>query len=335
MYRFYTILITLVLMNCKAIGPTKVNGVSFVASHEGVNSDNITPILDIAAGHASVMPYGFIREPETPEIIFDSDWQMFGETLSGSRQYIEVLHEHGIQVMLKPQLWVWRGVFTGNLKMKTESEWKILEKNYTDFILNYASLAQETGVDLFCIGTELESFVQARPDYWFSLIEQIRTRYKGRLTYAANWDEYQGVPFWEKLDFIGVDAYFPLSDKQTPSVSELRKAWTPWKAELKALTTRFQKPVLFTEYGYRSVDFAARKPWQADAVEGQVNLDAQANANRAILEEFWDETWFSGGFIWKWFVNHPLSGGSNDNRFTPQNKPSQQILKRFYSRSSQ
>jgi hypothetical protein len=236
--------------------------------------------------------------------------------------------------MLKPQLWVWRGVFTGNLKMKTETDWKTLEKSYSDFILNFASLAQETGVDIFCIGTELESFVQARPDYWINLIDQIKNRFQGKLTYAANWDEYLRVPFWDKLDFIGVDAYFPLSEQQTPSIPELRKAWTPWKTELKDLSSQIQKPVLFTEFGYRSVDFAARKPWQADAVEGKVNLEAQANANQAILEEFWQEPWFSGGFIWKWFTNHPLSGGSNDNRFTPQNKPAQEILKRFYSRGS-
>lgn len=334
MYRFTTILIAVVLLNCRAVDTSKVNGVSFVASHEGVSTHNITPVLNIAAGHASVMPYGFIREPETPQIIFDSDWQMFGETSSGSRQYIEELHEHGVRVMLKPQLWVWRGVFTGNLKMKTETDWKTLEKSYSDFILNFASLAQETGVDIFCIGTELESFVQARPDYWINLIDQIKNRFQGKLTYAANWDEYLRVPFWDKLDFIGVDAYFPLSEQQTPSIPELRKAWTPWKTELKDLSSQIQKPVLFTEFGYRSVDFAARKPWQADAVEGKVNLEAQANANQAILEEFWQEPWFSGGFIWKWFTNHPLSGGSNDNRFTPQNKPAQEILKRFYSRGS-
>ena len=332
MYRFTTILIAVVLLNCRAVDTAKVNGVSFVASHEGVSTHNITPVLNIAAGHASVMPYGFIREPETPQIIFDSDWQMFGETSSGSRQYIEELHEHGVRVMLKPQLWVWRGVFTGNLKMKTETDWKTLEKSYSDFILNFASLAQETGVDIFCIGTELESFVQARPVYWINLIDQIKNRFQGKLTYAANWDEYLRVPFWDKLDFIGVDAYFPLSEQQTPSIPELRKAWIPWKTELKDLSSQIQKPVLFTEFGYRSVDFAARKPWQADAVEGKVNLEAQANANQAILEEFWQEPWFSGGFIWKWFTNHPLSGGSNDNRFTPQNKPAQEILKRFYSR---
>ena len=323
----------LLLIGCKSAAPIKVNGVSFVASHEAVSQAHIAPILDIHASYASVMPYGFIPEPETPEIFFNTERQMFGETKAGAKQYIELLHSNGIRVMLKPQLWIWRGLFTGNLEMQSESDWVLLEQNYADFILTYADLAAETGVDLFCVGTELKAFVKARPKFWAELIGQIRERFSGDLTYASNWDEYGDVPFWNELDFIGIDAYFPLSDQRTPSVDTLRKAWIPWKTKIQDLVTRTKRPVLFTEYGYRSVDHTARRPWEADRIPGKINLEAQANANRAILETFWNEPWFAGGFVWKWFINHPVSGGSSDNRFTPQNKPAEQVLRTYYRSS--
>jgi hypothetical protein len=47
----------------------------------------------------------------------------------------------------------------------------------------------------------------------------------GKLTYAANWDDFDKVPFWNELDYIGIDAYFPLSNATTPSVLELNDAW--------------------------------------------------------------------------------------------------------------
>lgn len=334
MSRYIFSLLIASCLGCSATLPSKVNGVSFVAAHEAVSREHISPILEVNAGYAAVMPYGFIPESGTPTIIYDADRQLYGETRSGAAQYINLLHENGVSVMLKPQLWIWRGLFTGNLKMSTEGDWIALENQYEEFILAFADLAAQTQVDLFCVGTELESFVQARPEFWRQLIQKIRLRYAGRLTYAANWDEYQRVPFWDALDYIGIDAYFPLSEAQTPTVSDLKAAWIPWKSEIQQLSSQHSKQILFTEYGYRSVDHTARQPWQADRISGQVNLTAQANANTAILEAFWHEPWFAGGFVWKWFINHPLSGGHQDNRFTPQNKPAQHVLRKYYGSRS-
>lgn len=333
MYRIAPVLLLFLLVSCKAAGVAKINGVSFVASGEAVSQAHVDPVLGIYAGHAAVMPYGFIREPESPEIIFNTDRQMYGETRAGAGQYIELLHRNGIEVMLKPQLWIWRGLFTGELTMKSEEDWIRLETAYTDFILTYATLAEETHAELFCIGTELETFVKSRPEYWHGLIRQVRERYSGQITYASNWDEYEQVPFWEELDFIGIDAYFPLSGEREPSVAALREGWMPWKEGIRELSLRLDRPVLFTEYGYRSMDFTAKKPWLVDRNEERVNLQAQSNAKKALFEEFWSEPWFAGGFLWKWFINYPLSGGPLDNRFTPQNKPAERVIREYYRRN--
>ncbi|SDB65852.1 hypothetical protein SAMN03097699_3154 [Flavobacteriaceae bacterium MAR_2010_188] len=329
---FFSLCIALILVSCAMTPMTteKINGVSFVASRDSINDVHTAPVLAINANYASIMPFGFIRDLNHPEIMFNTDRQWFGETRVGVQQYISAFHNKNIKVMMKPQIWVWRGEFTGFLEMKDEENWKLLEDSYTDFILEYAAVSQEMNVELFCIGTELEKFVSNRPEYWNELITQIKTIYKGKLTYAANWDECKRTPFWEQLDYIGIDAYFPLSDEKTPTVLACEKGWKNHKSTIKGLAEEYQKPVLFTEYGYRSVDYSAKEPWKSDREMNVVNLEAQNNATQALFNEFWDEEWFAGGFLWKWFHEHEKSGGIENAHYTPQNKPVEQLIKAQY-----
>lgn len=320
----------LLQMSCATQGQGKINGVSFVGSREKALQENADAIAKVNANYAAVMPFGYIRNINSPTVIFNTERQWFGESEKGAKQYIELLQKNNVKVMLKPQIWIWKGEFTGTLVMKTEEDWAVLEKSYSNFILTYAALAEETKVPLLCIGTELELFVENRPDYWKELIKEIRKLYKGKLTYAANWDEFKRTSFWEDVDYIGIDAYFPLSDKKTPTVIELKEGWQKHKKVIAALSKEKNKPVLFTEYGYRSTDYNADKPWTVDRHENPVNLIAQSNATQVILEEFWTEDWFAGGFVWKWFIDYKKAGGEKDNRFTPQNKPAQEVLKKYY-----
>ncbi len=317
-------------LSCISQDRKKINGVSFVASRDRATQEHVDALLQINAESAAVMPFGFIRDVASPEIIFDTERQWFGETKRGAKQYIELLHKNGFRVMMKPQIWIWKGTFTGTLKMDSEEDWKELEASYTEFIMAYAELAEETKVEFYCVGTELEKFIDNRPAYWHDLIKKIRTVYKGKLTYAANWDEYERTPFWDHLDYIGVDAYFPLSEEKTPSVDQLVLGWKPYKEKLRLLSEELDKPIMFTEYGYRSNDYTAKRPWLVDRSKDDVNLQAQANATQAIFESFWGEDWFHGGFVWKWFIDHASAGGGNDNRFTPQNKPAENVIRTFY-----
>jgi hypothetical protein len=314
-----------------SISSAKINGVSYVASRDSISERHIKPILNIHANYASIMPFGFIRELSHPEIQYNSNRQWFGETKVGVKQYISVLKQEGIHVMLKPQIWVWRGEFTGEIKMKNKADWQVLENSYTKFIIDYAEVAQDTNADIFCIGTELGNFIDERPAYWKQLIVEIKKVYNGKLTYAANWNEYNRTPFWNDLDFIGIDGYFPISDLKTPTVKDCKLGLERWKTEVKQNSDALKKPVLFTEFGFRSVDFTGKEPWKSDRDMTEVNLEAQANATQAFLETFWKEDWVAGGFVWKWFHNHNQAGGKNDSQFTPQNKPVETIIKEAYS----
>lgn len=331
-FRFLYFAILCLIFSCSATveKPQKINGVSFVASKDSISDQHIAPLISLNANYAAVMPFGFIRELSHPDISFNTDRQWFGETAKGVKHYVENLQKQHIRVMLKPQIWVWQGEFTGYIKMTHEEDWEVLETSYSDFILTYAKVAEETNVDLFCIGTELESFVDERPAYWKKLIVDIKKIYKGKLTYAANWNEYDRTPFWSDLDYIGIDAYFPLSDKKTPTLEDCKKGWSAYKSDLKAFSKTHHKRILFTEYGYRSVDYAAKAPWKADRDMTTVNMEAQSNAMQSLFDEIWGEDWFAGGFVWKWFHDDDAVGGENDTQFTPQNKPAEAIITEVY-----
>jgi hypothetical protein len=321
----------LIILNFSCKSQTKkIKGINFVASRDSISNKHITPVLKAQSNYVALMPFGFIKKISSPKIVYNTNKQWFGETKSGLLQYAKKFQKEKVSIMVKPHIWVWRGEFTGNIKMDSEENWRILEESYTQFILTYAKAAENLNADIFCIGTELEQFVANRPIYWQKIIKEIRKIYKGKLTYAANWDEFKRVAFWKDLDFIGIDAYFPLSNKKSPTIAEYELGWKLHKSEILKVQKQFNKPVIFTEFGYRSVDFNGKKPWDSKKVEGAVNLEAQANALQAIYNQFWNEEWFSGGFLWKWFHKHDEVGGEKNNRFTPQNKPAEELIRKLY-----
>ncbi|SER07584.1 hypothetical protein SAMN05421824_2979 [Hyunsoonleella jejuensis] len=332
-FKLFFFVLILSLQSCKT-QTKKINGVSFVAANAEVSEKHVNPVVNVNANYAAIMPFGFIKDLKHPKIIHNAHRQWFGETVDGAKQYIGALKKRDIKIMLKPQIWVWHGKFTGHIEMQNEEDWKALEDSYSKFILEYAVLAKQLNIDIFCIGTELEQFIDKRTPYWLDLIKEIKTIYKGKLTYAANWDEFKRTPFWNALDYIGVDAYFPVSDSKTPTLEECMIGWEAHKAIIKSTSEQSGKPILFTEFGYRSVDYSGAAPWKSDRNMKQVNLEAQTNTTQALFETFWKEEWFAGGFIWKWFINHDKVGGHNNPMFTPQNKPVEALIRKYYKTNS-
>ena len=146
--KHFFIVFTIVLLYSCSAQEDKINGVSFVASRDIIDQSHIKPVVNVNANYAAVMPFGFIKNLEHPEIIHNTDRQWFGETRPGAKQYIEELRKANIKVMIKPQIWVWRGEFTGNIMMTNEETWKALEDSYTSFILEYTALAQEVNAEI-------------------------------------------------------------------------------------------------------------------------------------------------------------------------------------------
>jgi hypothetical protein len=308
----------------------KINGISFVASNTPVTAEVIQPVLDVNANWVTIMPFGFMKNTAETSVQYNSKRQWWGETTDGIEKTATEFHKKQIKIMLKPQIWIPNGGFTGKIEMTSEQNWIAFEKSYGIFILDFAMIAQNGNFEMFCIGTELNNFVISRPEYWQQLIQKIKKIYKGKITYAENWDTYKNVPFINELDYIGIDAYFELSKEKTPTVAAIEKKWIPIKAAIKNLSLKYKKPILFTEFGYQSKDFTTAQPWNHSVVNG-INLMGQKNALEALFNQFWKEKWFAGGFLWKWY-DKKNAGGLNDNDYTIQNKPAQKLVSDWYKK---
>lgn len=304
----------------------KMGGVSFVAPVNPIDSTSITPLKNIDASWVCFIPFAFGAQGQT-YLNYNTGGIWWGETSEGIKGCTELAKQQNFKVMLKPQVWFSGGVYTGDFTLSSETEWQTWEQNYRNYILFFAKLSDSIGVDMLCIGTEFEAFVQNRPSFWSALVDSVKQVYSGKLTYADNWDSYKSFPVWSKLDYIGIDAYFPLSLSVTPTVDELISAWEPTFNALNNFSSSHAKPVLFTEYGYRSIDKCTEKPWENSS--GNVNLTAQSNAYEALYRKFWNEHWFAGGFLWKWYDN-PNAGGTTNKDYTPQNKPVENIIRQWY-----
>ncbi|MFH1995698.1 MAG: discoidin domain-containing protein [Candidatus Omnitrophota bacterium] len=256
-------------------------------------------ISEIGAGHLSLMVVWYQDSVDTPEIYPDEDKTISDEALEHA---INVIHKLGMKVLLKPHI---------DLK-DDEMRMYIIPgdtwfKYYKAFIVKYAKLAEKYHVEILCIGTELSNTSTANwRDQWADIIDAVRGVYTGPLTYASNWDEYESVSFWDQMDYVGIDAYFPLSEKKDPSKEELVAAWNAqgdkleaWLAE-KNLT---EKGIIFTEIGYDSIDGSNVQPWRvlatlSDQVEDQ---NEQADCLDALMEALHKRSWFKGFYWWNYF----------------------------------
>jgi hypothetical protein len=244
---------------------------------------------------------------------------------------IEKARELGLRVMLKPHVDIISdhgGSLTrSDIGAYTEEQGRKWFSSYRHYILKYARLAQENNIDIYCIGTEL-SYAAGNTAFWKDLIKEVRRIYKGKLTYAANWDNYDNIGFWEDLDYAGIDAYFPLSHSVSPSLEELEQGWSKWKKKLERFHERISRPILFTELGYPSAPHAAATPW-LNGNSGSADPGMQAKCYRAFFRTMWSTPWLEGVYWWRWNPS-VYSGGPNNRQFTPQNKPAQGIMESHF-----
>ena len=245
---------------------------------------------------------------------------------------------YGFKIMLKPHIWLsntTNGVWRSNIKMSTQAEWDDWFTDYSAYILDYAALAEELNIELFCIGTELHTPAIEQPEQWRTLIKQVRNIYSGKLTYGANWDkEIIDIPFWEDLDFIGVQAYFPIAEHNNPDLEELEQGWKKHFKLLESLHQKYNKPILFTELGYKSTSDAGIKPWEWDTLGNRfykkISKRTQALCYQAFFNTVWQQSWFEGVHLWEWQSRSRSNG--NNNAFTIQNKPALNVVAKGFGK---
>lgn len=194
---------------------------------------------------------------------------------------IREAQELGLRVTLKPHLDVADGTWRGEIRPAGAEATAAWFEAYTAFAVYHAELAADLGVHALVVGTEHKAMEHdAR---WRDVIAAARAAYDGELIYAANWDSYADVAWWDAVDVIGVDAYFPLTDSRTPADAVLREAWAYRMGQIEDFAAAQVRPVVFAELGYQARDGANMSPWWApttvpDAAEQAACLDAALDA---------------------------------------------------------
>ncbi|SHK87208.1 hypothetical protein SAMN02746009_01709 [Hymenobacter psychrotolerans DSM 18569] len=326
-----------------AVTPTasgRLLGVNWVAV-DSASSQDMEPLVQAHVTWIAQTPFGWQPDAARPEIRLHTgvvSRQYWGESDRGLVRTALLARQRGIRTMLKPHLWLRSGgTWPGDVNMASEAEWQAWFASYTVFMLHYARLAEENGMEALCIGTELQHASTGHETEWRTLIRQVRQVYRGPLTYAANWsDEFEQIRFWDALDYIGIQAYFPLSQQERPAKAELLKAWQEPLRRIRAVQKRYRKPVLFTEAGYKTTPDAAIQPWawpDRKAAPAQPDETTQRLCYEALFETFWPQPWFRGIFIWKWYPGLQPDGPARRHLdFTPQHKPAGQVMATWYGK---
>jgi hypothetical protein len=277
----------------------------------------LTRMADDGSDHAAVFTEWFMDSPSSSSLAPDPQRTPSDASILHA---MATARGAGMAVTLKPQI----GIRTGNwIGYAHPADLDAFWADYRTMLLHYADLAEQGHAEMLVVGTEMATLSGDAPR-WRALIAEVRDHFHGQLTYAANYDEFQRVPFWDALDYIGVDAYFGLADDgdPAPSADALAAAWSTrgYLAQLAGVSRRTGKQVLFTEIGYRAIRPTAVHPNQWDA-DGDTDVDAQANAYGAFYEAVADQPWLAGVYWWgvesdSWWIKD----------YNPMGKPAEAIM---------
>ncbi|MCB0876435.1 MAG: hypothetical protein KDB46_09595 [Solirubrobacterales bacterium] len=274
------------------------------AERAGTDLVALTPTYYMASADASTVTADPTKTP-TDESILDAAAEARAQ---------------GLRVAIKPHVDVLDGTFRGEIRPADRAAWF---ESYGELVDRLSALARRADADVFVIGTELTSMA-TDADAWRDLIGRARRNFDGEITFAANWPEgAAAIAFWDRLDYIGIDAYMPLEtrDRATPEVAALVRAWRDPIAQMRQLHEKWRLPVLLTELGYES------RPGTAARVDGQgVDQRAQADAYEAAFRSLSPLAWVAGIWWWEWSAER-IGSGADDTGFNPEGKEAEQVLR--------
>ena len=307
--------------------PGYLKGISF--SHEVTGGGygsmaaarELARMAAIGANAVALVPYAFTRAPLEPTIRFRT-LETDARLVRSARQAREL----GLKTVLKPHLWA-GSVFHGAIEFERKERFDIWFDDYRRWMLHFARLAEVHRFDVLVIGNELAGLT-VHERAWRSLIAQVRRVYHGPLTYAAHWEQELGrIPFWDDLDWIGVNFYFPIAAEGAEP--EAHSSQIDQAAErIARVRERYSKPVLFTEVGFPALATAAARPWEENA--SGLDVELQARCYSVWLERFARQPGVEGMFWWKW-PSHGR-GGPFDFSHSPLGKPSMGVLRDWFGR---
>ena len=253
------------------------------------------------------------------------------ETIEALTVAINKSHELGLKVLLKPHIdlskepnyhSVWRGNIGGFGSEENIKKWF---DSYEKMLTKYAKLGEELKVEMFSISCELIS-VNRYDTYWRNIIANLRKIFTGKLISSANHsgEEYSKT-YWDALDYIGVDAYY-INAHTVASDTDLDSRFDNILDSLENLSKQFNKDVIITEIGRCSGNCQINN---RNIVPKYTDFYVQGYFYERFIQRFSNRPFIKGYFWWAWNTD-PNTGGFDDHCITPQMKPAEYVLRKYY-----
>lgn len=290
-------------------------------------------VRDLGGNWISLTVFGRVWNTDSAGVDLSFE-RPFEETRNNVLRSIQIAHARGLRVLLVPHLWVETGRWRAEIDPGSDEDWTRWASSYGRFVGAWADVAEEADADMFAVGVELRSWVTTpRVESFFDVIDLVRERYSGLLTYAANWDDVDDSMILGHLDVVGVNAFYPLHWEDGASYEQLAAGGRRVADEVQQLAERYETPVLFTEFGYTTRENTAIKPWLWPEELGRVpvDLDAQAEAYAALLSQMPGVPGFGGLFVWRMYADLADTSQEPQWGFSPWGKPALSVLEGTYA----
>jgi hypothetical protein len=289
----------------------------------------IDEIADLGANSVLLVTHLWQTHAGTADLRFDDTRS---PTLADVGQLCAYARGRGLRTVLMPVVLLtnprnteWRG------RINPNPGWDLWFERYTEFLVRHATIADQYGVDLLMIGSELIK-AEKHTDPWRRLIAEVRRHYSGPLGYSANWDHYSTakIGFWSDLDYVGMTSYYTLAAGPRPSLDEVMSRWEAPKQRILKFHDEVRLPIIFTEVGWCSQEGAASEPWNYyhNPKPTPEALREQATCYEAFMNTWRDVPFVTGTLWWEWSDG---PGGPTDTGYTPKGKPAEKLLRAWFA----
>lgn len=269
--------------------------------------------------HVTLCFLAFQENAHSEEIDFHGTTTPNREDLTS---FIAFAKSLGLKVILKPMLdckdGTWRAhINFFDMDVPCETKWSVWFKNYQDYMVTYAKIAEDTGCEMLVIGTEMVQS-ERRVSDWTYVIQEVRKVYHGLITY--NTDKYQeeNVVWWNHVDVISASGYYPIGD-------------IPYQIErIERIVKNYKKPYFFAEAGCPCRINSRYNPNDWKFV-GAYSEEEQAQWFEAFFQHTIEKEWLYGYTPWAWGA-HVFAGTPKDDGYDVCGKPAMNIIKDAYLR---
>jgi len=296
----------------------------------------VEEIGELGAEWAAITPYATMMSCQDTQIIPYFEFPQ-ERTEAMVVEAIRQAREAGLKVMLAPHLypwdWCWRGELRpGSGEAGSAEGWDEWFRSYRGYMLHLARMAADEGVEMLSIGVEFKSASNRFGWRFAAMAQDLRAVYPGLLTYSANWDEAEDVAFWEELDYIGVNAFYPMSESGREDPMEILAAADRIAEDLHYLSQVHGRPVILTEVGFKALEGALREPWiwPEYVLSPQVDDEVQALLFDVTFLALWDKEWFAGLFVWRYMADPSDYSQEPPYGYLPRLKPAEKVIENWF-----